>query len=375
MNEMRPVSEKTTLFAVEKGASAGKHPPPRHLLRVAITAAVLGIIVLAIIIGYLQQWLWMGQLGYAGIFWALLAAKWAMFCSAFVFAFLYLGINLRQAGKDCTALKTRVQGTEPGSFAGANDLARSVALLFAVNFYASWDTYLRFRHGGTVGVADPLFGVDVGFYLFHLPFYELLQSSLMVLTALTLVIALLTYMAFGLLGMGAGKKNAIGGNATAHLSVLLLILIANAGLGFYLDHYKLVYSTLGVVYGAGYAADHVTRIALWIMVAVSAAACMLLALNVFRRQFIPLLVGSGIYATIYPVGILVLPAAVQKFVVQPSELALETPYLKHYIDFTRKAYQLDAIHETSYPAWSGSWRGRWHGNILDTNIRAVPSLF
>jgi uncharacterized membrane protein (UPF0182 family) len=36
--------------------------------------------------------------------------------------------------------------------------------------------------------------------------------------------------------------------------------------------------------------------------------------------------------------------------VQPSELALETPYLKHYIDFTRKAYQLDKIQETSYPA-------------------------
>ena len=35
---------------------------------------------------------------------------------------------------------------------------------------------------------------------------------------------------------------------------------------------------------------------------------------------------------------------------QPSELALETPYLKHYIEFTRKAYQLDAIQETSYPA-------------------------
>ena len=35
---------------------------------------------------------------------------------------------------------------------------------------------------------------------------------------------------------------------------------------------------------------------------------------------------------------------------QPSELALETPYLKNYIEFTRKASKLDAIQETSYPA-------------------------
>ena len=35
---------------------------------------------------------------------------------------------------------------------------------------------------------------------------------------------------------------------------------------------------------------------------------------------------------------------------QPSELALETPYLKNYIAFTRKAFQLDKIQKTSYPA-------------------------
>jgi uncharacterized protein len=52
----------------------------------------------------------------------------------------------------------------------------------------------------------------------------------------------------------------------------------------------------------------------------------------------------------YILGILLLPVVFQKFFVQPSELALETPYLKNYIEFTRKAYQLEAIQETSYPA-------------------------
>jgi uncharacterized protein len=138
--------------------------------------------------------------------------------------------------------------------------------------------------------------------------------------------------------------------ATSHLSVLLFILVANWGFGLYLDHYNLVYSTLGVVYGAGYAADHVTRIALWIMVGISTVACALLALNFFHPRFKALLVGSGIYVALYVVAILLVPFVFQKFFVQPSELALETPYLKNYIEFTRKAYQLDAIQETSYPA-------------------------
>ena len=217
-------------------------------------------------------------------------------------------------------------------------------------FYAEWDTYLRFRYGGSFGVSDPLFGVDVGFYVFHLPFYVLLQSSLTLLTILTLAIVLSIYVFLGLQRASGSGTIAIGGNAMSHLSVLLFILVANFGWGFYLDHYELVYSTLGVVYGAGYAADHVTRVALWIMVGVSAVACALLALNFIRPRLKMLAVGAGVYVALWIIGVSVVPLVFQKFIVQPSELALETPYLKNYIDFTRKAFQLDKIQETSYPA-------------------------
>jgi uncharacterized membrane protein (UPF0182 family) len=66
-------------------------------------------------------------------------------------------------------------------------IAAVAALIFALIFYAQWDTYLRFRYGGSFGLSDPLFGVDAGFYLFRLPFYELLQSSLTALALITLL--------------------------------------------------------------------------------------------------------------------------------------------------------------------------------------------
>ena len=53
---------------------------------------------------------------------------------------------------------------------------------------------------------------------------------------------------------------------------------------------------------------------------------------------------------LYVLGVLALPQLFQTFVVQPNELSRETPYLKNYIEFTRNAYKLDAIQETSYPA-------------------------
>jgi uncharacterized membrane protein (UPF0182 family) len=75
-----------------------------------------------------------------------------------------------------------------------------------------------------------------------------------------------------------------------------------------------------------------------------------LVLNVFRPSLRLLVVAAGVYAIAYAVAILVVPGVFQKFVVQPSELALETPYLKHYIASTRQAYDLETIQETSYPA-------------------------
>ena len=83
----RTIAEQPRPFAGKKGTT-GKHPPFRHLLRFMIAAAVLLVIALGIITGYLEKWLWMQQLDYPGIFWTLLSVQWAMFCSAFVFAFL-----------------------------------------------------------------------------------------------------------------------------------------------------------------------------------------------------------------------------------------------------------------------------------------------
>ena len=310
----------------------------------------------------------MRELDYAGIFWTLLSVQWGMLCSAFVFAFLYLWINLHQAARNSAAFRDGRawraafrSGVDAGTQTDVDFSPRFLklafvlvsagfAFFFAAGFFAEWDTYLRFRYGGSFGLADPLFGVDVGFYIFHLPFYELLQKSLMLLTVLTLAAVILTYVFFGSLrGNGRGTIQA-GANATSHLSALLFILVANWGWGFYLGRYQLLYSTLGVVYGAGYTADHVTRIALWIMVGVSALACAVLALNVFRPSFKVLVAGAGAYAIVWFIGLSLFPHFFEEFVVQPSELALETPYLRNSINFTRKAYQLDAINETTYPA-------------------------
>jgi uncharacterized protein len=318
---------------------------------------------------YIQQWLWMRQLDYLEIFWTLLTVQWGMLVFGFIFVFLFFWSNVRQAAGSSLLLSG---GHPTEEFAGPwrtvpldrGDLPTAlgwlepaiivvsavIALVFSLAFSSNWDTYLRFHYGGAYGLRDPLFGVDVGFYLFHLPFYELEQRSLSYLTFITLALVVAIYVFSGLLQFGRGRSLDAHGNIARHVSALLFVLVAVAGWGFYLDRYNLVYSTLGVVYGAGYAADHVTRIALGVMQGASAAAGALLVWSFFRPQLKAVAIGSVTYAALYFVGILLLPAIFQSYVVQPNELALEAPYLKNYIAFTRKAYGLDGINETSYPA-------------------------
>jgi uncharacterized membrane protein (UPF0182 family) len=356
-------------------ANEPRLPPRSHVLlhymfQLLFPAAILLFIAASLVTDYLKKYLWMRQLHYTGIFWTLFAVQWIMFAVAFIIVFLFMWINLRQALLQSAATaggKMRSPITYRGQASGKFDpdqlefeLSRSlmrsgiviVSLLvswFAAEvFFSQWDTYLRFRYGGPFGVADPLFGIDAGFYVFCLPFYQMLQTSVMLIAIVTMIwVAGIYLLQAGVSGAAASLHK-----ATPQISILLFILVADCGLGFWLDHYELVYSTMGVVYGAGFTADHVTRIALWIMAALSVVACVALVFNALRPHLRLLAVGAGVYVCLYVAGVILIPGLFQQFVVVPSELAFETPYLNHYIAFTRKAYDLDTIQETSYPALS-----------------------
>jgi len=57
MVEKWTIAEQPGPFEGKKDSALGKHPPFRHLLPLVIAAAVLFIIVLGIITGYVEKWL------------------------------------------------------------------------------------------------------------------------------------------------------------------------------------------------------------------------------------------------------------------------------------------------------------------------------
>jgi uncharacterized protein len=112
-------------------------------------------------------------------------------------------------------------------------LIAAIAIVFGLTsglaVSANWESFLLFRNSIEVGTADPTFGVDVGFYLFELPFWSFVQTWLF--TALVLATLLSAGAHYLLGGIRPEAEEKLTPAARVHLFVLLIGLLAVAGGG------------------------------------------------------------------------------------------------------------------------------------------------
>jgi len=102
--------------------------------------AVVGIgLILSVVLGLIQKWLWMRQLDYEGIFWTLLSVKWGIFGVTFIVSVLYLWINLRFAARSIDLVG--VESIFNRTFSHPADASRTIEvdispklLVFAIDF-------------------------------------------------------------------------------------------------------------------------------------------------------------------------------------------------------------------------------------------------
>jgi len=187
------------------------------------TIFCIGLLILA---DWTAEYLWFDSLRYESVFLKIRALKVLFFLVTFVGAFAYFWINFRifASRSDLvaviTALATQLTGRSAGprtppisqslqQYTGGNlrawtqsllmVAAAMLALVFGLVFYNRWDTLLRFWRSQPYGEIDPIFGRDIGFYLFELPFLELLQNSLLAASLVALILLILGYRYAGLL--------------------------------------------------------------------------------------------------------------------------------------------------------------------------------
>ncbi len=352
----------------------------RTLIIGMILLVVLGAPIAA---GLLTDWWWFDSLGFEAVFLTRLGAQAALFAAgAVLFTLMFAGNAILARSLAIRAGWMRGPPAHPQALAW--EAMFWLGLVGAGLYFgwqmvnsagAAWETVLRYLNAAPFGMTDPLFGRDVGWYVFQLPLYRLIQGWLLGLLALSLLAAGAIYLTRVFLApvatftasmserrMAEGADQAVAEvefptivrppvtrAIKLHLSLLgaaLALLVAG---GHQLDIAELVFSTSGAAYGAGYAAAQARWPALNLMTGLAVLAALTLLAGVPRRDWKLSLIGFGLWLVAAVLAGFLYPAAVQRLIVQPAELDRERPFIEHNIRLTRLAYGLDRIQEVSLP--------------------------
>jgi len=219
--------------------------------------------------------------------------------------------------------------------------------IFAFILFQHWPKVLQYFHPTLFNSTEPLFGQDISFYVFSLPFWELLELWLMGLCLYGFVAVTLTYLVSGD-SLSQGIFPGFSPQQQRHLSGMGGLLMLVVALSYWLSRYELVYSTRGVSYGASYT-DVIAQLpAYTVLCIVAVAIATYLLWRTFfwkpKSQYHPLVFyGLGVYLVLVVAADIVLPAVVQYLIVLPNELQREQPYIQRTIALTRQAFDLEAI--------------------------------
>ena len=348
----------------------------RWMIVVGLMALLIGG---KLLVSYYTDWLWFQSLDYQDVFWRMIRAR---FGSGFLFgmlAALFVGTNLWIAGR-FTRHALRVGGIReegqppvPGdallqSWLGYGVAGGALVLVLALIGAAQWPVVLRYFNAEPFGTVDPIFGREIGFYVFSLPFYQFLSKFLLGAIVVSGLVVGLVYAAAG--GIRFQEKLDVMPRPLAHFSALGGLLLLDMAWIYRLKVYGLLFSRSKIAFGAGYVDVNVQIWAFWFLVLLFIGASVLLFMNVrIRGTRLPiigagLLVGGAIVVGAVP------STVIQKLVVEPNELAREAPYIEHNISATQQAYGLAQIEEKPFEASEDLSRADIEANPLTIrNVR------
>jgi uncharacterized membrane protein (UPF0182 family) len=305
------------------------------------------------------DWLWFQEVGYGEVFTKTLALRGSLFTGLAVGVLVFLYVNLTFAVR--TAAPDVIWELEdqlglPGRVVIEPLIRRFLPIIVAVISLATglratahWETVLGYFNAVPFGVSDPLFGRDLGFFVFVLPFWRLLHGWALTLVSGTIVLTLVVYvLQRSLVLTTRGPRLAAG--ARTHLLVLAASALGLKAVGFWLDRFELVFSPRGIVFGASYTDIYASLPALGVLAVLAGVAAALCLAQIARPGLRLVAGGLLLLVLVWVIGLGIYPALLQRFSVTPNELVAERPFIAHNIRMTRQAYGLDRIEERSFPA-------------------------
>jgi uncharacterized membrane protein (UPF0182 family) len=216
--------------------------------------------------------------------------------------------------------------------------------MFGTAAVGAWMKFLQFTNASSFGVTDPIFGREVGYYVFTLPAIASVIGFARTLVILTLIISLFFHVLRGRVTLPP-QRVGLEPPADKHIAILLVaFLILTAIQAMVVRIPELLYSNTGPLVGASYTDLHARLPALYIVAVTAIVGAVLVLYGMLRRKIVWFTFLSFIaYVAVSIVVGGLFPFAMQRFVVAPTELTREAPQLRNHIRATRLAWGLDKV--------------------------------
>ena len=294
---------------------------------------------------------WFEERGYRDVFLTVLLTRYGIGATFTAALAIFIAVNLSIARRTrpfiipTTPQQAQVQRVRDAVDPYLPWVIAAVSFLFALTSGAAvgaqWRTFLLFLNGEGVGIVDPLFDRDLGFWLFELPFWALIQSWLFTSLVLTIMLTAGAHYVLGAIRPESPEK--VTPPAKLHLTVLVALALGIRAWGYWLDRYELNFSQRGTVTGASFTDVNAELPALLLLIGVSIIAIVILFASLRRNGF--LLPGAALGLLVVASIVLqgVYPAFVQRVRVDPQELAREREFIGRNLEATRRAFGLDEV--------------------------------
>lgn len=329
--------------------------------RIALVPIIAGLFVLWFVLQAVSRlftdYLFFSELSFTRVFRAVAGTQITL---VLVFGLIFFAIvwgNLVLADRFAPAYRPLGPGDElvaryreiVGTNANRLRTIIAVVLSLIAGFGASsqWENWLLFRHGGSFGRKDPLsgflFGRDVGFYVFKLPFLQFLVGWTFTAVLIAAVLTTIAHYLNGGIRLAPSVLDRVTPQVRAHLSLLFAALALIKAAGYLVQRWTLLYSGKGVVQGATYTDLKARLPAINLLCLASITAAVLLIVNVRRRGWTLPGVSIGLWLALSILVGQIYPAIIQTVKVNPAENSKERPYIKRNIAATREALGISSV--------------------------------
>ncbi len=154
----------------------------RRSLSIIIMIVAVMLALLVMCVGVITDWMWFRDLGYTSVFWKRMVTLLEIGVPVFVIVTLLSRFYLRTLKN---GYFRKIESHEIPNMRRINSNSWIISIVFGlfIAIYASsgtWLTFLKSKYSTDFGLKDPLFNLDIGFYIFNLDWLDKVDEIVLV---------------------------------------------------------------------------------------------------------------------------------------------------------------------------------------------------